>query len=366
MFHAETIRLNTLPVKIAGLKAFDCYNSQMSESPKLKLTALDQSPVRAGSTAIQALQETIKLAQACENAGYHRYWLAEHHATNSYAGPAPEIMVTRIAAATNRIRVGSGGVMLSHYSPLKVAETFSLLESLYPGRIDLGIGRAPGSDQLTAMALAYGSEIGIQYFPTRIADMLSLLGTSEPPTELFKQIKISPKPETPPEVWLLGSSDQSAQYAAQFGLAFTFAQFIAPQGGERVLEFYRNNFKPSEFNSTPRGSLSVFITCAETEDEARRLAKSRDLVLLRRAKGERGAYPSVADAEAYEYSEQDLQIIENNRSQSIYGDPDQCKKILTGMAKDFGIDELVILTICYDPDARRHSYELLAKAFDLA
>lgn len=338
----------------------------MIDKPKLKLAALDQSPVREGGTASEALQETVELAQACEKAGYHRYWVAEHHATSSYAGPAPEIMVTRIAAATERIRVGSGGVMLSHYSPLKVAETFSLLESLFPGRIDLGIGRAPGSDQLTALALAYGSEIGIEYFPTRIADMLSFLGNSEPPTEMFKRITVSPQPENPPEVWLLGSSDQSAHYASQFGLAFTFAHFIAPEGGEEVLQEYRDKFMPSEFNPEPRGSLAVFLTCAETEDEARRLAKSRDLVLLRRAKGERGAYPSVEEAEAYDYNEQDLRIIEHNRSQSIYGDPEQCRKILTDLANDFGVDELVILTICHAPAARRRSYELLAGAFDLA
>jgi luciferase family oxidoreductase group 1 len=333
---------------------------------KIKLTALDQSPIRSGSSATEALQETVQLAQACENAGYNRYWLAEHHASSSYAGTAPEILVTRIAAATQHIRVGSGGVMLSHYSPLKVAETFSLLETLYPGRIDLGIGRAPGSDQLTAMALAYGSEIGVEYFPTRIADMLSLLGTSEPPTELFKRIKISPKPENPTEVWLLGSSDQSAHYASYFGLAFTFAHFIAPQGGEQVVKAYYNNFKPSEFNPSPKGSISVFVNCAETEKEARQLAKSRDLVLLRRAKGERGAYPSVEEADAYDYTEQDMLVIEHNRSQSIYGNPQQCKKILTKMAQSFGVEELVILTICHDPLARVRSYELLAEAFNLA
>lgn len=350
----------------AGLNASDRYNRAVTNSPKLKLAALDQSPVRSGGTAAEALQETIELAQACEKVGYNRFWVAEHHATSSYAGAAPEIMVTRIAAATDHIRVGSGGVMLSHYSPLKVAETFCLLESLYPGRIDLGIGRAPGSDQLTAMALAYGSEIGVEYFPTRIADMLSFLGTSEPPTELFKRIEISPKPEKPPEVWLLGSSDQSAQYAAQFGLAFTFAQFIAPQGGEDVLDLYRTHFKPSEFNAGPQASLSIFITCAETEEEARKLAMSRDLILLRRAKGERGAYPSVEEAEAYDYNEQDLRIIDHNRSQSFYGDPDQCHKILTDLAKAYGVEEMVILTICHNPAARRRSYELLAEAFNLA
>ena len=144
----------------------------MTKIPQLKLSVLDQSPIRSGGSAVESINESIDLAKACEEAGYNRYWLAEHHGTPSLAGPAPEIMITRIAAETKKIRVGSGGVMLGHYSPLKVAETFSVLESLYPGRIDLGIGRAPGSDQLTAAALAYGSEIGVQYFPTRVADLM--------------------------------------------------------------------------------------------------------------------------------------------------------------------------------------------------
>jgi luciferase family oxidoreductase group 1 len=332
---------------------------------KIKLTALDQSPIRSGSSATEALQETVSLAQICEKYGYHRYWLAEHHATSTFAGSAPEIMVARIAAATDHIRVGSGGVMLSHYSPLKVAETFNLLASLYPGRIDLGIGRAPGGDQLTSMALAYGSEIGIEYFPTRIADMLSFLGTSDPPTELFKRIQISPKPDAPPEVWLLGSSDQSAHYAAQFGLAFTFAHFIVPQGGQKIVEYYKNKFKSSEFNPTPRASVSVFITCADTEKLARQIAKSRDLVLLRRARGERGPYPSAEETNNYQYTEEDISIIEHNRPQSIYGDPEQCKKILEKIACDFCVDELVILTICPNQSDRERSYQLLAEAFGL-
>jgi luciferase family oxidoreductase group 1 len=228
----------------------------------------------------------------------------------------------------------------------------------------LGIGRAPGGDQLTATALAYGSELGIEYFPTRIADMLSFLGTTEGPTEAFKHITVSPKPDNPPEIWLLGSSDQSAHYAAQFGLAFTFAQFIAPQGGKEVISYYKNNFKPSEFNAAPKCSLSVFIICAETEEEARRLTKSRDLVLLRRAKGERGPYPSAEEAEEYQYNEQDLKIIEYHRPQSIYGNPNQCKTILNEMVQEFGVDELVILTICHDPVARLRSYQLLSECLN--
>ena len=334
----------------------------MGTNSQLKLSVLDQSPIRTGGSAVEALRESIELAQVCEAAGYKRYWLAEHHGTPALAGPAPEIMITRIAAATKHIRVGSGGVMLGHYSPLKVAETFSVLESLYPGRIDLGIGRAPGSDQLTAAALAYGSEVGVEYFPTRVADLMAFLGNTEPPTKIFKRIKVVPKPEKPPHLWMLGSSDQSALMAAQFGLAFSFAQFIAQDGGESVLKAYRQRFQESDFYNRPDASLCIFIVCAETEEEARKLALCRDLVLLLREKGQHGPFPSIAEAEAYDYTELDQHVIERNRPRSLYGNPDQCREIIAKMANQYAVDEIVILSICHDPAARQLSYELIANS----
>jgi luciferase family oxidoreductase group 1 len=337
-------------------------------SKRLKLSALDQSPIRSGGTAADTLRETIALAQACERAGYHRYWLAEHHASASLAGPAPEIMIGQVAATTSRIRVGSGGVMLSHYSPLKVAEQFSVLETLHPGRIDLGIGRAPGSDQLTAVALAYGSEIGIEYFPSRVADLMAFFGKGEHPTEIFQRIHMSPKPEHPPELWMLGSSDQSALLAAHFGLAFSFAQFITGEGGEMVLDVYRKSFKPSPFYPAPEANVCTFVVCAETEAEAERLMASRDLALLRRERGEFAPFPSVEEALAYPYSDQDRAIIARSRGRrrSIWGDPAHCRAALTEFAERHAVDEVVILTITHDPAARRRSYELLAEAFALA
>lgn len=336
-------------------------------SKRLKLSALDQSPIRSGGTAADTLRETIALAQVCERAGYHRYWLAEHHASASLAGPAPEIMIGQVAAATSRIRVGSGGVMLSHYSPLKVAEQFSVLETLHPGRIDLGIGRAPGSDQLTAVALAYGSQIGVEYFPTRVADLMAFLGGGDPPTEIFKRIHMSPKPEHPPEVWLLGSSDQSALMAAHFGLPFSFAQFITADGGEMVLDAYRTHFRPSAWYSAPLANVCTFVICAETQAEAERLMASRDLSSLRRERGEFAPFPSVEEALAYPYTDQDRAIIARSRQRrrSIYGDPAQCHAALIEFADRHSVDELVILTITHDPAARRRSYELLAEAFAL-
>lgn len=335
----------------------------MSTQSPIRLSVLDQSPIRSGGSAADTLNESVELAIACEAAGYHRYWLAEHHATEALAGPAPEIMITRIAAATNQIRVGSGGVMLSHYSPFKVAETFGVLETLFPGRIDLGIGRAPGSDQLTAAALAYGSEIGIEYFPTRVADLMAFIGGDDPPTKVFKRLKMTPRPEIPPQMWMLGSSDQSAMMAANFGLPFSFAQFIVQSGGDIVISAYKQQFRPSSFYGAPEASLCVAIVCAETEEEARKLALCRDLVMVRREYGRHGPFPSVAEAEGHEYSDADKQIIERNRPRSLYGDPGQCKDQLIAMAEQYDVDEIVLLTICHDPDDRRRSYQLIAEAF---
>ena len=273
-------------------------------------------------------------------------------------------MITRIAAETERIRVGSGGVMLGHYSPLKVAETFSVLESLYPGRIDLGIGRAPGSDQLTAAALAYGSQIGVEYFPTRVADLMGFLGQGDPPTKIFKRINVIPSPQNPPEMWMLGSSDQSALMAAQFGLAFSFAHFIVQDGGKEILADYRRNFKSSEFFENPNTSLCIFIICAETEKKARQLALCRDLSLLFREQGNFRPFPSITEAEAYEYSETEKSTIERNRSKSLYGDANQCRQIIEEMAKEYGVTEMVILSICHDQKDRQKSYELIANAFN--
>jgi luciferase family oxidoreductase group 1 len=331
----------------------------------LQLSVLDQSPVRSGGTPADAIAETVRLAQAAERLGYRRYWLAEHHGSADFAGSAPEILITRVAAATSAIRVGSGGVMLSHYSPYKVAETFRLLETMYPGRIDLGIGRAPGADHITSVALAYGSPIGVEYFPTKIADLTAFLTGGKPATEALAPVHVNPQVDTVPEIWLLGSSDESARYAAHFGLAFSFAQFISPLGGEAVLDAYRKNFRPSPLLAAPRASVGVFVICAETEAEARRLGRSRDLWRLRIDRGERQPYPSVEEAEAYPYTPEELAHIERNRRRSFFGTPDQVKAHLTELAQRYGVDELVILTICHDPAARLRSYELLAQAFGL-
>ena len=331
----------------------------------VKLSVLDQSPIRQDGDARQALAESIALAQATERLGYTRYWLAEHHGTAGFAGSSPEIMVTRVAAATRHIRVGSGGVMLSHYSPLKVAENFKLLENLYPGRIDLGIGRAPGSDGATAAALAYGNEVGIEYFPTKIADMVAFLADAPPVTKPFKDVRATPAVLQTPEVWLLGSSDQSAAYAAHFGLAYSFAHFIAPQVTAPVMKYYRDNFQPSDNLATPRANAGVFVICAETQEEADYLATSRDLWRLRLNQGQHLPYAHPDEALAHEYTTQELRVIEANRANRFAGTPESLREQLTAFANENGFEELLVLTITHDFETRLRSYELLADAFDL-
>jgi luciferase family oxidoreductase group 1 len=326
------------------------------------LSVLDQSPVRTGSTAAAAVQETLELGEHAERLGYHRYWLAEHHATPGLAGSCPEILIGALAARTTRIRVGAGGIMLQHYSPLKVAEQFRMLETLYPGRIDLGIGRAPGSDQRTAGALRAGPDA---YFPAQVADVLGWLGGTLPAEHPYRGVAAMPEGPGMPEVWLLGSTDQSAAVAARLGTAFSFAHFISGAGGPEVVRAYRDAFRPSPWLAAPRASVAVFVVCADTEAEALRLGQSRDLFLLSLYTGRPGRYPSVEEAETYPYTPRDLAIIAHNRQRTFAGRPAEVGARLQAFAREHDVDELVIVTITHDPKARRRSYELLAEAFDL-
>jgi luciferase family oxidoreductase group 1 len=332
----------------------------------LRLSVLDQSPVRQGVTPRDALLETIELARHCDALGYHRYWLAEHHATPALAGSAPEIMIARVAAETSHIRVGSGGVMLSHYSSLKVAEQFRMLETLYPGRIDLGIGRAPGSDQLTAAALQHGpGALGIEHFPNQIADLFGYLEHTIPADHPFSRIHLMPDGETQPEFWILGSSDQSAIFAAYFGCAFSFAHFITDEGGPEIMAAYRAQYRPSSRLTAPRGSVGVFVICAESEERANYLAASRDLSRLRMRQGILQPFPPPEEALAYPYTEVERRVVEYHRRRQIVGTPDTVKPALEALTASYGVDELVILTITHDFAARKRSYALLAEAFEL-
>jgi luciferase family oxidoreductase group 1 len=329
------------------------------------LSVLDQSPIPSGSTAVDALQHTIELAQLVDRLGYRRYWLAEHHNTSSLAGSAPEILIARVAAATSTIRVGSGGVMLAHYSPLKVAENFRLLQALFPGRIDLGIGRAPGSDGRTAFALAQGRPTSIDLFPEQLRDLAAFLYDALPDEHPYQGVRAMPQAPGTPDIWLLGSSDVSAVYAGYFGFAFSFAHFIHAQGSRQAMDEYRRRFQPRFGLEAPRASLAVRVLCADTDDEAQRLAASFALMRLRMEKGQRGPVPSLEEAEAYPYTAEERARIPGILANGVVGAPEQAKVQLEQLASEHGVDELVLVTICHAPRARRRSYELLAEVFGL-
>lgn len=333
----------------------------------LKLSVLDQSPIRKGGSPAQAIAETLELAQLADRLGYHRYWVAEHHSSDALAGAAPEILIGKIASITHNLRVGSGGVMLSHYAALKVAETFRTLETLYPGRIDLGIGRAPGSDQRTARALQAGPEAwGIDYYPYQLRDLMAFLHDAVPADHQFAGVIANPQAPTAPEVWVLGSSDQSAAYAAHFGLPFSFAHFISPQGGPSVVEAYRRYFKPSALYDQPLANVGIAVLCADTEEKAAQLAASRDLWVLRLlTTGNAGQIPPPEEAAAMQYSDEQRAWLRRIRARTVVGTPDKVRAGLLARAQEYGVDEFVCVTICYEHKDRLRSYELLAQAFEL-
>lgn len=335
----------------------------------MRLSVLDQSPIRKDGSAADAVAETIALAKATEALGYHRYWLAEHHNTGSFAGSAPEVLIARVAAETKTMRVGSGGVMLTHYSPLKVAEQFRMLELLNPGRIDLGIGRAPGTDQRTAQALQAGPQgFGIDAFPSQVFLLRQFLddasgGAPLPEDHPYRGIHAMPRGNTRPEMWMLGSGIHSAVYAAQLGLPFSHAYFISPEGSMEAVEAYRERFQPSDWCDKPTISMGVAALAAENEEEAARLSASRNLWVVRLLTGRPIAFPSPEEALAYPFSEQELGLLRTVEARSVVGTPDRVKSKLMSLAERHGAEELVIVTITYDYASRLRSYELLAKEF---
>jgi luciferase family oxidoreductase group 1 len=331
------------------------------------LGVLDQSPIRSGGTATEAIQETLILAEHADRLGYTRYWLAEHHSSGGLAGAAPEVLMGQVAARTSRIRVGSGGVMLSHYSPLKVAENFRVLEALFPGRIDLGIGRAPGSDQRTARALRHGpGAVPLEHFPQQLSDLIGFLHDELPAGHPYSGVRAMPAGPSAPPIWILGSSSDGAMLAAHFGTAFSYAHFINAVGGVDATRAYREMFRPSPRLASPQASVAVFALCADTDDEAERLARCRDLFIVRLYTGRFGPFPSVEEAEAYDFSPPELAIVAEARRRTVAGTPDQVKARLEALAADYGVDELVVVTITHDFKARLRSYELLAEVFGLA
>ncbi len=339
------------------------------------LSVLDQSPIREGGSGAQALGESIDLARACEAAGYQRYWVAEHHNTSSFAGSAPEIMIGAIAAATQTIRVGSGGVMLPHYSSLKVAEVFRVLESLYPGRIDLGLGRAPGSDLKTSRALQPGPKAyGIDAFPQQIELLIQFLEDAQGREDTqggfasdhpYKGIQSTPTGPGIPDLWMLGSSSDGALHAAQFGLPYCFAHFINQDAGAMPLDLYRQHFRPSRNLAGPRGSIGVSVTVAETEDEAHRISASRNLWIVHFLQDKAGPFKSTDDALAFPLSDEERVMLRAVKQRGLVGTPEQVRSRLLRLGEEYGVDDFVILTIIPDHAERVKSYRLLAEAFGL-
>jgi len=329
--------------------------------PTLNISVLDQSPITSGGSARQALDETINLAKFCEELGYHRYWVSEHHASDALAGCSPEVLLARLGAETSKIRIGSGGVMLPHYSPYKVAENFKLLQTLYPNRIDLGVGRAPGTDPFTATALRYGSTVGPQHFPNMVADLSALLYDVDPPTSGMERARAYPVVDIPPEMWMLGSSEDSALFAGLAGLPYNFAYFINPNIDSEIFDLYRKRFKPSLVSEKPHTCLTIFAICADTEEEALLLSSSRDLWYIRLLAGNPGPFPSVEEACEYPYAKSELDLIKSNRGKRAVGTAKQVKEKLLTLADQFGIDEFMLVTITHDAEARKRSYELLAE-----
>jgi luciferase family oxidoreductase group 1 len=332
----------------------------------MRLSVLDQSPVSIGSTPAAALANTLELARLTDRLGYERYWIAEHHATETLASPAPEVLLARLGAETERLRIGSGGVMLPHYSPLKVAEQFRMLHALYPDRVDLGIGRAPGGSPLEAFALRR-ERLDTPMpddFPDQLIELLGFLHRGFAPRHPFSRIKVSPDMPGTPTVWLLGSSLWSAAAAAELGLPYAFAHFIAPQPTRAAIEHYRAHFEPSRYLSEPQAIVALGAICAATDQEAERLAASVRLMGRRLRQGDLRPVPTIEEAE------RELAGLPSPEEPSewprhVCGAAATVRERLEGMARTLGLEELMIVTIVHDHQARLRSYELLARAFDL-
>ena len=331
----------------------------------LRLSVLDQSPVISGHTPAQAVHETIRLVQAAERLGFHRYWLAEHHALAALADPCPEILLTRIAAETSTIRVGTGGVLLPYYSPLKVAEQFRMLEALYPGRIDLGIGRAPGGDRMTTLAMGEGRYPAAEHFPEQVQYLAAYLDDAIPTEHPFASVKAMPAGPGVPEIWLLGSSDYSGALAAQLGLRFAFAHFISAEGGATVMRDYKSHYKPSNREPGAHSLLCVFVICAESAQEAERLCGSITLRRLNTDHGVNAPVPNHEEVQSYPYSEADRRRIAHHQRRVVYGAPDTVRSRLLELRDEYEADELMAITITGDYQSRLRSYELLADVFKL-
>jgi len=333
----------------------------------MRVSVLDQSPIPEGLGGPDALRNTVDLARLADRLGYHRYWVAEHHGGPMLAGPAPEVLIGVLASATAGIRVGSGGVMLPHYSPLKVAESFSLLSGLFPERIDLALGRAPGTDPLTTYALQRDRrQASPDDFPQQLAELLGYLDDSLPAEHPFARLATTlPGRPYVPDVWLLGSSAQSAIWAGQLGLPYAFADFINPEGAA-LADSYREHFAADHEGIPSTTAVGVWAICADTDEQAQYLAASSRMSMRMLRQGQLIQVPPPD--KAVRYLESIGQSVDSGWTpgrRGIIGSPERVRAGLEAVADEYGAEEVIVVTITYDHEARRHSYELIAEAIGL-
>ncbi len=329
----------------------------------IPLSVLDLVPIRAGSSAHDAMRETLALARHAEALGYRRYWFAEHHNMPGIGSSAPAVLIGQVAAATTRMRVGSGGVMLPNHAPLVVAEQFGTLEALFPGRIDLGLGRAPGTDPNTARALRRSSNLAADDFPQQLADLRSFFGGEFPPDHPLRHIRAIPGLGQSPEIWLLGSSGFSAELAGALGLPFSFAHHFSGDNTLPALALYRAGFRASPDLSEPAAMIGVNVVVADSDAEARRLALPSALAFLKLRQGRPGQYPTLAEAEAHPWTEQERAFAEAWMRANVIGGPASVREQLDALIAATGVQELMVLTIAPDTASRLRSYTLLRELY---
>jgi luciferase family oxidoreductase group 1 len=325
----------------------------------LSLSVLDLVPVGSGSSAGQAIRNSVELARLADRLGYARYWLAEHHGMPSIASSSPEILIEHLATATERIRVGSGGIMLPNHAPLRIAEAFHTLEALHPGRIDLGIGRAPGTDPATSSALRpFDSE----QYPQQLAELVGLSRRSFPEDHPFHRVRVVPEGVPLPPVWLLGSSGATARLAGSLGMGYGFASHFSPAPAAPAIRAYRESFQPSEAFPQPHVVLGAAVVCADTDERARWLAGSMELAWVRLQKGRFGVLPSPEEAAAYPYTPQEQAVVRSYRALNHVGGPETVGAALAKLAEESGADEMIVTSMIHSHEERLRSYELLAGA----
>ncbi len=335
------------------------------DTKKIRLSVLDQSPVRKGITAEQAVKETVELAKYTDQLGYTRFWVSEHHNTGSLAGSTPEVLIAHLAGQTKTMRVGSGGVMMPNHSALKVAENFRMLEAIAPGRIDLGMGRAPGTDRLTAAMLNPSNQFREQDFIEQLYDLINYFHDRGDPGTPVSKIRAIPQVSTVPAMWLLSSSGESGLFAAHFGMGLSFAHFINPIGGPAAVAMYRERFQPSEDQAEPTASVAIFVYCSEDEENINRHQALMDFRFNQFEQGKGLSPVGYDDIKDHTYTINEQERIMHNRKRVITGKPVEIKEKLARLADEYQVDEIIAVTITENFDDRLNSYKLLAQQFQL-